>query len=197
MKERDHANKVATNGKLSKIDHFVGKAEIGEYAKSLGLPTTLFMPGFYVSNLPSSMVKTPNGYIFPSPADADAQYPMFDAANDTGKFVKAIFLNKDKTLGKEVYGAEKYYTPVEVAKAFEEAFPVDGKGTQYVPIKGEQFVQTLKGYGMSDKIAEEMLENMYLMNKEYGYYAGAELKESLSVSRLFSIASSELMIARH
>ena len=184
MIQRDHADQIATGGKLSKIDHFVGKAEIGEYAKSIGLPTTLFMAGFYASNLPNSMVKTPNGYIFPSPADADAQIPLFDTVNDTGKFVKAIFLNKDKTLGKEIYGAENYYTPVEVAKAFEEAFPVDGKGTQYVPVKGQDFVNTMKGYGMSDKIAEEMLENMYLLNKGYGYYAGAELKESLSVSLL-------------
>ena len=140
------------------------------------------MAGFYASNLSTQfIVKTPNGYIFPVPSDADALIPMFDAANDTGKLVKAIFLNKEKTLGKEIYGAENYYTPVEIAKAFEETFPVDGKGTQYVPVKGEDFVNTLKGYGMSDKIAEEMLENMYLLNKEYGYYAGAELKESLSV----------------
>ena len=141
------------------------------------------MAGYYNSNLPNQqIIKTPNGYIVPSPADADSKWPMFDAANDTGKFVKAIFLNKEKTLGKDIYGAEKYYTPVEVAQAFEVAFPVDGKGTQYVPVKGEDFINTMKGNGMPDKIAEEMLENMYLLNKEYGYYAGADLKESLSVS---------------
>ena len=167
----------------------MGKAEIGQYAKSLGLPTTLFMAGFYNSNLPGQgIIKTPNGYIVPSPSEADSQWPMFDAANDTGKFVKAIFLNKDKTIGKDIYGAEKYYTPVEVAKAFEEAFPQDGKGTQYVPVKGEDYLNTLKGFGMSDKIAEEMLENMYLLNKEYGYYAGAKLDESLSVSYLIPVS---------
>jgi hypothetical protein len=153
------------------------------------------MAGYYNSNLPNQqIIKTPNGYIVPSPADADSKWPMFDAANDTGKFVKAIFLNKEKTLGKDIYGAEKYYTPIEVAKAFEEAFPVDGKGTQYVPVKGEDFINTMKGNGMPDKIAEEMLENMYLLNKEYGYYAGADLKESLSVSLLVTLASMELMI---
>ena len=153
------------------------------------------MAGYYNSNLPNQqIIKTPNGYIVPSPADADSKWPMFDAANDTGKFVKAIFLNKEKTLGRDIYGAEKYYTPVEVAQAFEEAFPVDGKGTQYVPVKGEDFVKTLKGYGMSDKIAEEMLENMYLLNKEYGYYAGADLKESLSVSLPVTSASLELIV---
>lgn len=104
------------------------------------------------------------------------------ATIDTGKFSKAIFLNKDKTLGKDIYGAEKYHTPIEVTKAFPEAFPVDGKGTQYVAVKGEDFVKTFKGYGMSDKIAAEMLQNMYLLNKEYGCDAGAASEESLSVS---------------
>jgi len=42
-------------------------------------------------------------------------------------------------------------------------------------------VNQLKSYGMSQKIGEELLENMYLLNKEYGYYAGADLAESLSV----------------
>jgi len=160
----------------------VGKSEIAQYAKSLGLPTTLFLPGFYASNLPGQIiVKTENGYIVPTPADSDAQIPFFDTENDTGKFVKAIFLNRERTLGKDVYGATKYYTPVEVAETFAKVFPVDGKGTQYVQVKGDDYVEQLKGFGMNQKISGELLENMYLLNKEYGYYAGADLAESHSV----------------
>jgi len=40
---------------------------------------------------------------------------------------------------------------------------------------------------MSQKIGEELLENMYLLNKEYGYYAGADLAESLSVRHFPSV----------
>lgn len=43
---------------------------------------------------------------------------------------------------------------------------------------------------MSQKIGEEMLENMCLLNKEYGYYAGADLAESLSVRHFPSIPNS-------
>jgi hypothetical protein len=190
-----HADPSATGGKLSKIDHFVSKAEVAQYAKSLGLPTTLFLPGVYASNLPGQiLVKTENGYIVATPADSDAQLPFFDAENDTGKFVKAIFLNREKTLGKEVYGATKYYTPLEISETFEKVFPVDGKGIQYVQVKGDDFVNKLKSYGMSQKIGEEILENMYLFNKEYGYYAGADLAESHSVCLFNMLKGGKLMI---
>jgi hypothetical protein len=177
---------TATGGKLSKIDHFVGKAEIGQYAKSLNLPMTLFLPGLYGNGITDSIYKSPEGhYIISYPSDIDAQIPFFDPVNDTGKFVKAIFLNKDKTLGKEVYGATKYYTPQEIVEIFEKTYPVDGKGVQYVKTAGPEFVEKLKGYGLPERIAEELLENAYLLNKEVGYYAGADLAESHSVCLVF------------
>jgi hypothetical protein len=47
----------------------------------------------------------------------------------------------------------------------------------------------LKGYGLPERIAEELLENAYLLNKEFGYYAGADLAESHSVCLVFTFWS--------
>jgi hypothetical protein len=168
---------------LTKIEHFDGKADIAEYTRSLGVPTTLYLPGFYSSNLPGqAIVKTENGYIFALPCDEDAQIPIVDIEADTGKYVKSIFLNKDKTLGKDVYGSGKYYTPKEIVETFEKVYPVHGKGIQFVKVSKGDYTAKLQSYGMPEKIAEELLENMLLLNREYGYYGGADLAESNAVS---------------
>lgn len=173
---------------MAKIEHFDGKAEIAEYAKSIGLSVTLYLPGFYASNLPGqAIIKTEGGkYIFALPCDPDAQIPLTDIEADTGKYVKAIFLNREKTLGKDIYGSGKYYTPKEVISTFEKVFPTDGQGIQYVQIPQADYVAKLQSYGMSQRIAEELMENMLLLNKEYGYYAGAALAESNAVRKHIS-----------
>lgn len=87
----------------------------------------------------------------------------------TGKFVKAIIKNRDATLGKQILGAENYYTPEQILSALKEA---TGKNTNFVQVSAEQY----KGF-LPPFIAEEMLEN-HLFIEEPGYYNGAELKES-------------------
>jgi uncharacterized protein YbjT (DUF2867 family) len=37
-----------SNGEFKDVYHFDSKAKIGEYAKASGVPTTFFMPGFYM-----------------------------------------------------------------------------------------------------------------------------------------------------
>jgi uncharacterized protein YbjT (DUF2867 family) len=37
-----------TKGEFPHVYHFDSKARIGEYAKASGVPTTFFMPGFYM-----------------------------------------------------------------------------------------------------------------------------------------------------
>lgn len=180
---------------MTKIDHFDSKAEIAEYTKSIGVPTTLYLPGFYNTNLPGyALVKTDNSYILALPCDEDAQIPLIDIEADTGKYVKAIFLNKEKTLGKDIYGSEKYYTPKEITSIFEKTFPNDGKGIQFVKVEGGDYVAKLQSFGMPQRIGEELLENMYLLNKEFGYYAGADLAESNAVS---GFAGIQLGVAKH
>ena len=87
----------------------------------------------------------------------------------TGKFVKAIIKNRDATLGKQILGAENYYTPEQIRSGLEAA---TGKKTHYAQLTAEQY----KGF-LPPFIAEELLEN-HLFIEEPGYYNGAELKES-------------------
>lgn len=117
------------------------------------------------------------------PVPSDAQIPLIDIEADTGKYVKAIFTNRDKLLGKEVYGAERYYTPQEVIDTFKLTFPKTVAEANFITVPKEGYTEALKGAGMSEKIAKEMTENMLLLKKEYGYYGGADIKPSNDVSR--------------
>jgi hypothetical protein len=120
-------------------------------------------------------------YVFSIPTNPDGQGPLVDIEADTGKFVKAALLNRDATLGKKLLGAQKYYTPEEIAKVFEETFPRHGKGITFQQTPDSVFLQVMKSSGMPDFGAEEMLENMKLLNKEYGYYNKESLDETHSV----------------
>jgi hypothetical protein len=89
--------------------------------------------------------------------------------NSTGKFIKAIIKNRDSVLGKQILGAENYYTPEQILSDLEAA---TGKKTHFAQVTAEQY----KGF-LPEFIAQEMLEN-HLFIEEPGYYNGAELKES-------------------
>ena len=69
-------------------------------------------------------------YVLGLPVAADAQIPLVDIEKDTGKFVKAILMNRDEALGKEYLGATDYYTPQQAVDEFTKAFPEDGKGVR-------------------------------------------------------------------
>lgn len=175
-----------TNGALSKIEHFETKAEVAQYATSIGLDSTFYLPGFYMSNLPGGMFRKneeSGKYVLALPIESDAQIPLIDAAGDTGKYVKAIFDNRDKLLGKEIYGSVKYYTPQEIVDQFIATYPKDGEGASFISISAEAFTKALEGSGMPSVAAEDLTENMLLLNKAYGYYGGDSLEESNKVSR--------------
>lgn len=179
---------IVTNGALSKIEHFETKAEIATYATSIGLPSTFYLPGFYMSNLPGGMFRKNDEsgkYVLTLPIGSDAQIPLIDASGDTGKYVKAIFENRDALLGKEVYGAGKYYTPQEIVDQFIAAYPKDGEGASFMSIPAEAYEKALEGSGMPAMAAEDLKENMLLLNKQYGYYGGDSLEDSNKV-RLFT-----------
>ena len=173
---------IVTNGKLTKIARFDSKAAIRDYADSLGLPSSFYLPGFYMQNLPAVMFHKDDGsdtWILDLPMEEDAQIPMIDIA-DTGKYVKAILENKNEWMGKEVYGAQRYYTPPEVVEIFKRNYP--GQNAKFISLTEEEFTQNMEAQGRPRPIAEEMAESMMLMNKQYGYYNGADLKASNMVS---------------
>ncbi|RFU78356.1 hypothetical protein TARUN_3878 [Trichoderma arundinaceum] len=173
----------ATHGNLSNVYHFDSKATVEQYARDLGIPATFFQPGFFMSNIPGQLLsqEAPDKpWTLSIPTSGTAPFPLFDAETDTGKFVKAIVLKRDELLGKRVLGATAYKTPAEILNDFKATFPNAGKDAQFFSVPHELFKAGLKGRGLPEFAAEELLENFRLMD-EGGYYAGEKLDWSLSI----------------
>lgn len=173
-----------TNGKLPHVYHFDSKAMVEDYVREIGLPATFFMPGFFMSNIPGGMMRPlppNNNWTLALPVPETAPFPMFDA-EDTGKWVKAIVLKRDEPgmLGRQVYAATNYSTPTEILKTFKAIFPEAGATAGFFSTPHDKFLEGLAGMGMPDFAAEEMLENMRLMD-EGGYFGGAPLDESHAI----------------
>ena len=187
-----------SRGALSQVHHFDSKANVEEYIRQIGVPATFFMPGFYMSNLSGQFFKPnpENGtYRFALPIPGNSPMPLFDTGSDTGKFVKAILLNREKWLGKNVLGATDYYTPDQIVEQFKEVKPKAGQGATFAELPPEVFKGFLAKAGMPEPVQEEMLQNMQLM-PQFGYYGGASLKESHDVSFPFSLFQSQVVDCR-
>lgn len=74
-------------------------------------------------------------------------------------------------------GATKYMTGKEIVEGFKKVFPEEGKTVKYQELPVEVYLEILKGQGMPDFIAQELYENMALMEK-FGYYGGEGLEWS-------------------
>lgn len=174
---------TVSKGVLPDVYHFDSKAAVEEYIRTLSLPSTFFLPGLYMSNFPGGMFRqTPpdNAWAVNLPIPASAPIPLFETVADTGKFVKGIVLNRDKVLGKRVLGATAYVTAGEMVQVFKKVYPEAGKTAKYNQLTHDQFRGALKGQGMPDFVAEEMLQNMRLLD-EFGYYGGEKLDESHAI----------------
>ncbi|KAI4200251.1 MAG: hypothetical protein LQ346_002407 [Caloplaca aetnensis] len=156
-----HATKM-TNGKLPHLPHFDSKAEIGEYIREQNIPATFFHAGCFMSNISSqSIQKSDEGSILYWNLNPDTKMPLFDAADDTGKFVAGILLHQPELLGKDIYGASGWYTPTEIVNTIQE---VSGQKTTYQQVSDETFQSFLP-----EAIGEELKETFMLM-RDYAYY---------------------------
>ncbi|KAM5343765.1 hypothetical protein ACJ41O_012302 [Fusarium nematophilum] len=162
----------ATNGRLQYVKHFDYKAEAEEYIRSKNVPSTFFLPGYFMSNYVAlkMLQKSEDGvYNLAYPVGSEARFPLIDASSDTGKYVVAIIKKRDSLLGKQVLAAAGYYTPRQIVSEFEK---VTGKKARFIQIDAE----TYKGF-LPPFMANEMLEN-HLFIEEPGYYLGKDLDES-------------------
>lgn len=91
----------------------------------------------------------------------------------TGLFVKAAIKNRSSVLGQRIYASVAYYTPEQIADGFSAAI---GKPAVYVKISEEVF----KSFLPVEK-AQEIYETVMLFQKDVGYYAGADLADSLKL----------------
>ena len=107
--------------------------------------------------------------------------PFFDAADDTGKFVKAMIMKREQVLGKQIFAATDYYMVQEVPETFARVKPDAGKGAQFLSVDKDTYKGFLAQAGMPGFAQEELYENMAFMN-EFGYYGKHSLEESHAVS---------------
>lgn len=87
-----------------------------------------------------------------------------------------ILLNQSELMGKDIYGASGWYTPIDIVNTIQE---VSGKKTTYQQVPDETFQSFFP-----EARGEEMKETFMLM-REYAYYGpGGDkiLEESLKVS---------------
>ena len=77
-----------TNGRLSHVPHFDGKAEIEDYVRESGLPATFYLPGYFMSNFEMMVRKGEDGTLtLAYPVGKDTRFPLIDVAEDTGIFL--------------------------------------------------------------------------------------------------------------
>ncbi|EFY97672.1 NmrA-like family protein [Metarhizium robertsii] len=164
----------ASKGRLAHVTHFDGKAKIEQYIRGSGLQSTFVQPGLFMSGFFGFIRKQDDGslaWAMPEGVKADqAQIPLFDAAADTGIFVKAAL--RSTADGRVIRAATDYYTPSRIVSEFE---AVTGKKVAFREVPHEAFKAALP-----PAAAQELLENMLLL-QEPGYYAGADLKDSLAL----------------
>lgn len=89
-----------------------------------------------------------------------------------GKFVKAAVKNFPKLVGQNILAATEYLSPDQVVSQFSE---VMGKPASFQQITGDAYKSFLPA-----PAAQELLENMLLLENP-GYFAGADLAESLAL----------------
>ena len=120
----------------------------------------------------------PHTLTWASPMDPKTPIPFFEAASDTGKFVKAMVLKRDQVLGKNVLGATDYVTPVEVIETFKTV--KKGTDAQFVQVDKDTYKGFLAKGGMPEFAQQELYENMSFMY-EFGYFGKQSLDWSLGV----------------
>ncbi|OWP04720.1 hypothetical protein B2J93_4002 [Marssonina coronariae] len=140
-----------SKGVLTQVLHSDSKAHIERYIRDTGLPATYFMPGFHMSNVPGSNFRQAppnNDWAFALPVPSSSPIPLLSTADDVGKFVMGILLNREKVLGKQIYGATDYQTPDQIAQPFKEQFPEAGKTAKSVELLHQVFKEILGSKGM-------------------------------------------------
>lgn len=77
-----------SNGRLTHIPHFDSKADIEQYIRDSGVPSTFYMPGYFMSNLEQGIRPSQDGVLtWALPISKDSKFPLIDIKNDTGEFV--------------------------------------------------------------------------------------------------------------
>ena len=81
-----------TKGRLTHVPHFDSKANVEKYIRASGIGCSFILPGYYMSNFTQSFIRGDDGsYKLYFPIGPESKFPLFDAAQDTGKSLNLKF----------------------------------------------------------------------------------------------------------
>lgn len=178
---------IASNGKYTKVAYFESKAKVDARIRELGVPATFFIAGFYMSTITEWIQQIPSSdrkvsLVLGTNAAPKTTFPLIDAAADTGKFVKAILLNREKTLGRYVLGAVGCYTLGETMTEIGEVLEERISEAKYVKLSEQEHKANMAKLGMDADLQEGSVQT-FKSAEENGYFgAEGELLWSHSVS---------------
>lgn len=169
-----------TNGELTNVHHFDGKAEVEEYIESIkgesGMVASYWLAGFFMSNLKGVISLDPTSGVptLKLPWDVEqTQVGLLDAVNDTGKFIAGLLLADAKSVdGFRVNGVSDWVTPDQIVNTLSKTANIK---VDFQEVSPEEF----KGF-MPPAIATEMMENMVLVRKWSYFGKGAEKTQAES-----------------
>ncbi|KAF7592528.1 hypothetical protein BBP40_012752 [Aspergillus hancockii] len=164
-----------SGGRLTHVPHFDLKAKVEQYIRSIGVPATFILPGYFMGNYTQfgMLRKGDDGvYTLAYPIAQESRFPLIDIAEDMGKYAVAALRNRSTVLGSQILAAADYYTVPQILSDFEQ---VTGKKTNFVQLDVETYKSFFPG-----PMADELLEN-HLFIENPGYYNGKSLKESLKL----------------
>ncbi|KAH8754584.1 hypothetical protein F5883DRAFT_573157 [Diaporthe sp. PMI_573] len=159
-----------TSGALSNIEHFDSKAEVSTYAETekakTGMWVTHFMPGYFMQNLKSGIMKDPQTGVSTMSAPWTAtttHLPLLDIVADTGKYVTGALVAGSAANGKFIQGVSQWTTPAEVVSTISE---VTGSKVVFQEIPQDVWQGFLP---LPPHAKQELGENMALI-RDYSYY---------------------------
>ncbi|KAJ1929574.1 hypothetical protein IWQ60_001061 [Tieghemiomyces parasiticus] len=108
-----------SDGKYIHATQFDEKAEVTEYIRSLDLPTTFFVYGYFMTNVTRNpnvyRVVGPDAYELIVTVPVHTKVPVTDATGDAGRAVAKAFLNPADTIGREYLLSSEYKTIAQLA----------------------------------------------------------------------------------
>ncbi|KAE9364578.1 NAD(P)-binding protein [Stipitochalara longipes BDJ] len=171
-----YASKIS-EGKITGVLHFDSKAIVEEYISTINIPYTALHLGiffsyllYYLKHVPSSSTKS---YKFAVPFSPTLKIPLISVASDTGKYVKAILLNREGVLGKQVSAGEKYYSPEEIVKVLRE---VGGLDVVVEQIDEQEYRTQMAAMGAPEFYVDDMVDNIRFV-ETYGFFSERAAEE--------------------
>lgn len=76
-----------TGGRLTNVPYFDKKAELEQYIRKSGVPSTFVLPGYFTTNYTTfGMIRKgeDGNYMLAYPVSSKAKFPLLDPATDTG-----------------------------------------------------------------------------------------------------------------